>query len=86
MSCCAHKDDSAANSEMPCCKGKDGKEAMSCSKGKNGDEAMTCCKGKDDKDAMSGLNADKDKSVEASSSPKKSCGGNGKNGCCSQGN
>ena len=86
MSCCAHHQDNSAHSEMPCCKGKDGKEAMSCSKGKDGDKTMTCCQGKHDKDAMSSMNADKDKSVNAPSSPKKSCGGEGKASCCSQGN
>lgn len=32
-SCCAHHQDGSAKSEMPCCKGKEGKDAMSCMKG-----------------------------------------------------
>ena len=83
MSCCAHHNDTSAKSNADCCKGKEGKPAMSCSKAKDGDDAMSCCKGKDGKDAMSCMK--EDKSANASSSSKKSCGGDGMHGCCSHG-
>jgi hypothetical protein len=42
-SCCAHHQEGSAKSEMPCCKGKDGKDAMSCMKGNKNTSADACC-------------------------------------------
>ena len=42
-SCCAHHQDASAKSEMPCCKGKEGKDAMSCMKGDKDKSTAACC-------------------------------------------
>ena len=76
-SCCAHHQDGSAKSDMPCCKGKEGKDAMSCMKGdkdKSTDASSSsgkCC-GDGGKE---GCCSKPDKTTEQAAMP--CCGANG---------
>ena len=76
-SCCAHQQDGSAKSDMPCCKGKDGKDAMSCMKGDkdkstNASSANGKCCGGDGKE---GCWSKSDKTTEQAAMA--CCGANG---------
>jgi hypothetical protein len=65
-SCCAHQPDGSAKSEMSCCKGKGGKDAMSCMKGdKDKSTDASCSNGKcGDGDGKAGCCPKSDKTTE----------------------
>jgi hypothetical protein len=76
-SCCAHHPDGSAKSDMRCCKGKEGKDAMSCMKGdKDTSTAASspngkCCSG----DGKEGCCSKSNKTTEQAAMA--CCGANG---------
>jgi len=75
-SCCAHHQDASAKSDMPCCKGKEGKDAMSCMKGDKNESADACCSnGKCGADGKTGCCSKSDKNTEQAALA--CCGANG---------